>query len=210
MNFDQCANCLIHSWKEVEDPATLQKCKRCKVIKYCGRECQTEHWLKVHHKHCKYFADAAKARLWDHKDEDCTICRQAALVGTAQLLRPDNPNYGCIFEEMKKVPPQAIHPHPFPATGEPGDVHEKSIIVMWQLLKKFALTHAGVVANCRNEFEKVFCDLAGARLKIWKARKISPHPQLESFGMFQIDLSTMHSISKKVQTSESIPDPFQL
>ena len=111
MNIDQCANCLVHGWTEVEYSSTLQRCKKCKFIKYCGRDCQTEHWLNVHHKHCKYFVDPVKVQQWDHKKENCAICLQSALVGKIQLMRADNPNYDCIFEEVKQIPPGTVHPH---------------------------------------------------------------------------------------------------
>ena len=31
----------------------LLKCKRCKAVKYCGRECQVKHWKAGHKKMCK-------------------------------------------------------------------------------------------------------------------------------------------------------------
>ncbi|KAJ3033304.1 hypothetical protein HDV00_006521 [Rhizophlyctis rosea] len=36
-------------------PSTLQRCGRCKQVKYCGRECQAAHW-KVHKRSCRTFA----------------------------------------------------------------------------------------------------------------------------------------------------------
>ena len=65
-----CANCLVYNWKQPE-PAILKKCTRCKmvqyftiititiaiaitititrckVVQYCGKACQQEHWVKV-------------------------------------------------------------------------------------------------------------------------------------------------------------------
>ena len=50
--FDKCANCLAFGWKQPE-PAALKQCKRCKVVKYCGVDCQAEHFKFIHKKHCK-------------------------------------------------------------------------------------------------------------------------------------------------------------
>jgi len=35
------------------DRASLQKCGRCRVVQYCSKSCQEEHWVKVHKSHCK-------------------------------------------------------------------------------------------------------------------------------------------------------------
>ena len=42
----------------MEDHESLQKCGRCKVLQYCSRECQTEHWELVHKAHCRKLARA--------------------------------------------------------------------------------------------------------------------------------------------------------
>ena len=49
---DKCANCWVYDWKQAK-PASLQKCGRCRVVQYCSKSCQEEHWIKVHKKHCK-------------------------------------------------------------------------------------------------------------------------------------------------------------
>ena len=49
---DKCANCWVYDWKQA-NPASLQKCGRCRVVQYCSKSCQEEHWVKVHKKHCK-------------------------------------------------------------------------------------------------------------------------------------------------------------
>ena len=49
---DKCANCLVYDWKQA-DPGSLQKCGRCRVVQYCSKSCQEEHWVKVHKSHCK-------------------------------------------------------------------------------------------------------------------------------------------------------------
>ena len=40
---NMCANCLVFAWKQVE-PESLQSCGRCKILKYCSKECQVEHY----------------------------------------------------------------------------------------------------------------------------------------------------------------------
>ena len=42
-----CSHCgKIHS-------KTLKACSQCKVVRYCGKECQTAHWKGGHSKACQ-------------------------------------------------------------------------------------------------------------------------------------------------------------
>ena len=171
MNFAECANCLLHGWKPEEGQRSLQQCSKCKLIQYCSKECQAEHWKRVHQKQCRYFADPVKAQKFGHKDEDCALCLEVARVGKDEICQATNPNYECIMKEM--FPSGMYHPHPFPVTGQPGNAYEKAVIVLWQLLKKLELTQPGVITSCRGKFVKVVAELKAIRLEIWKVRKIT-------------------------------------
>ena len=43
--YDRCANCTKLLPK-------MSRCSRCKIVKYCSRECQSSHWKKVHKQSC--------------------------------------------------------------------------------------------------------------------------------------------------------------
>jgi len=43
------------------DPARLHRCGKCKVLNYCGQDCQAEHWKVVHKNHCKLLARAKES-----------------------------------------------------------------------------------------------------------------------------------------------------
>jgi tetratricopeptide (TPR) repeat protein len=69
-----CANC----GKAENDDAPLKTCNACKLVKYCGRECQIAH-RSSHRKACKKRA----AELYEEalfkqppKEDDCPICFQ--------------------------------------------------------------------------------------------------------------------------------------
>ena len=47
-----CVNCFVYKWEQPEDLSALKNCGRCKVVKYCSKECQEEHWALVHKKQC--------------------------------------------------------------------------------------------------------------------------------------------------------------
>merc|ERR1719186_260564 len=175
MNDEECANCLIHGWLQPDSETTLMKCKNCELIEYCSNECQDEHWAKVHKHHCQYFADPAKNEAWQHKEEDCSICLKAAEVGEASLKEADNPNYECIFKV--EIPQYLLHPHPFPVTGQEGDIFEKGIIVLWQLVRKFQIIHPQFALNYHKEFLELERAILEKRVAIWRDRKIYPQPE---------------------------------
>ena len=50
----RCANCDIFVWEQVDPVVSpLRRCTGCWKISYCSKECQEEHWHKVHRRHCK-------------------------------------------------------------------------------------------------------------------------------------------------------------
>jgi hypothetical protein len=50
---EMCANCYVLE-KTLDEK--LLKCGQCRLIKYCSRECQREHWKEAHKKQCKKVA----------------------------------------------------------------------------------------------------------------------------------------------------------
>ena len=44
-HYDRCANCTKLFPK-------MNQCSRCKIVKYCSRDCQSSHWKKVHKESC--------------------------------------------------------------------------------------------------------------------------------------------------------------
>jgi hypothetical protein len=45
----ECANCTVPG---EHLGITLRPCSRCKLVRYCGTECQTQHWKASHKKFC--------------------------------------------------------------------------------------------------------------------------------------------------------------
>ncbi|KAG0125111.1 hypothetical protein HOY82DRAFT_165915 [Tuber indicum] len=62
-----CSNCLHHApdtpsvLTTYSSPRKLSACLGCKIVKYCGKECQTEDWKRVHKHECKTFAKLPRA-----------------------------------------------------------------------------------------------------------------------------------------------------
>ena len=57
-----CANCGAPG-DSIPGGAKLKSCSVCKVVKYCSRESQVEHW-KAHKPHCTAGTLAARAAAW--------------------------------------------------------------------------------------------------------------------------------------------------
>ena len=73
----QCPNCASYQWPQPENIDSYKRCAGCKVLHYCSKECQTEHWLKVHKKHCKYLSGSKVL-----KDSNlCRFCQNEINVG---------------------------------------------------------------------------------------------------------------------------------
>ena len=67
---NECVNCIAYNWVQ-PDPSILQKCKQCKIVQYCGIDCQAEHWKDCHKKHCKDLVAAKMA--WREGDSPVHI-----------------------------------------------------------------------------------------------------------------------------------------
>jgi len=48
------------------------------MFDYCGEDCQQEHWLKVHKKHCKYLVVKKVLAMSEHDEVTCLLCRIGA------------------------------------------------------------------------------------------------------------------------------------
>ena len=54
------------SLAHVQTKRTIYVFLVCKVVEYCGKLCQEEHWVKVHKNHCKKLSKARGATLLSH------------------------------------------------------------------------------------------------------------------------------------------------
>ena len=84
----ECANCGVAG-------VPLKACSRCKLVKYCDKDCQRQHWTKgEHQKFCiavdkrKPQIDAATSNLLteEFKGDECAICLSPLSQSNACLL----------------------------------------------------------------------------------------------------------------------------
>ena len=136
------------------------------MVAYCGRECQEEHYGKVHKQYCKYLGGIKKAKHSEHDRDACKTCIASNSVGDL-VFSPTNSNYVCIFKytdlKLLKLLP-TTYPHPFPLTGSPEDRIEKMLTAAVRVLLKIKVTENPVYLLQRlqvDELEKCLWDLKG-------------------------------------------------
>jgi len=154
MEYDFCANCSIYDWPQVSDKSKLMRCSRCKFISYCSKECQQEHWVKVHSQHCKYMSKQNEMPMTKHDPATCPGCRRQAEVGLLEMSQDDNPCLGCpwsFFFVPHMIKPDARNeglmfssvPLPFPLgeiSGQFLNKAEHTTSILHHLLHKLKLT----------------------------------------------------------------------
>lgn len=93
-----CWNCKTYDWNDdsASEEENFPQCKQCKVPRYCSRECQKEHWKKVHKKHCKYLAGKSGWNEWRH-GENCRGCKNE-IEASGSVKQVDNPVYPCYIK----------------------------------------------------------------------------------------------------------------
>jgi len=104
-----CLNCRLYSWEQSKVPSPdgpyyiketsrdpLQRCSKCKVAYYCDKDCQTEHWEKVHKDKCKFLRQdkMMKSGVHRHQEESCLSCKEEKDLGS-KIRRKDDSHWGC-------------------------------------------------------------------------------------------------------------------
>ncbi len=76
----QCANCLILELKQLN----FRTCSQCKLVQYCSRDCQRQHW-KVKHRHvCQNMSQATQnINMSSNGNSNQTAVKQVTVAGEA-------------------------------------------------------------------------------------------------------------------------------
>jgi len=159
----------------------LLRCSRCRYISYCSKECQQEHWVKVHSQHCKYLARQKELHNNRHDPTICPGCIREAEIGQVRMSRTDNPDLGCPWfrEHFPRLPLPAFRnvglvdaatPLPFDLgeiTGQFLSKAEHTASILSHLLHKLKMTkHPAYSSNpaAINHMEKMVINM---RQVIW-------------------------------------------
>ena len=142
-----CANCHLFLWDQPDlRISPLKGCTGCRKISYCSKDCQEEHWSKVHKRHCRVFSGLAGLEgTVVHNKETCSHCMMQKAAGR-KVFKENNPNYICLYDpsnprakSLQEI--QLQYPFPLKAGAEQEQSRREKIVVLLQrLLLKIKLT----------------------------------------------------------------------
>ena len=160
----RCANCVIFGWEQVDPVVSpLRRCTGCYKISYCSKECQEEHWHKVHKQHCKFFSGAKRLEGKDlHEKDTCTYCILQKEAGV-EVFKQDNPNYICLFNNKTLSGRVLLALHgqfPMPSAESPQNRVERIIELLQRLLLKIQATKQPVYQLYPKDVEEISKKLA--------------------------------------------------
>jgi tetratricopeptide (TPR) repeat protein len=99
--------------QEKKPVSELFECGKCKLLAYCSKRCQKEHWHSEHKKQCKELRKARKKKL--HEDyhlvdanlstieEILKSARQLRLIGDRYAAKGDYSNAIGVYKKAKKI-----------------------------------------------------------------------------------------------------------
>ena len=173
-----CANCKLFGWKR-PDPGSeaLRRCTGCRQIYYCGRECQEEHWRKVHKGQCKFFSGGKGLDGTEvHNKETCGRCLFREAAGKA-VFNADNPNYICVFDPINPKAKSLLELeqcYPLPIAGSPQNRAERMVDLLQSLFLKVKLTEHPVFRLYPKEMELIAEELWQLKMRTFRASVIYP------------------------------------
>ena len=181
LNRDQCANCRVFKWNHPPIQA-LRKCSRCRKMWYCSRECQEEHWVKVHKKHCKFFSGSKNQKdTLVHNEATCIYCQAS---DGEKVFEQDNPNYICFTSSSKAKQLMMLQrQYPLPLARLQDDRLERIVDVLLRLLIKMDMANnpslpiPPISHIFPKQFEKLASKLFAMKEEMFVAKVMNP-PQM--------------------------------
>eukprot|EP00092_Neocalanus_flemingeri_P041864 GFUD01045598.1.p1 GENE.GFUD01045598.1~~GFUD01045598.1.p1 ORF type:complete len:292 (+),score=81.61 GFUD01045598.1:82-957(+) len=176
-----CANCINYTWGQPADQSKILQCAKCKFISYCSKECQHEHWVKVHKNHCKYLAQQKVMPQSRHDPANCSGCKEQLEIGPVEMANPDNPVLGCPL--AKYCVPFMCQPDfsdggktqaplPFPLgemTGKFQTKAEHTVCLMMRILNKMQMIKHTAWTIHPEASENMYMQVNDLRHFIWDA-----------------------------------------
>jgi len=208
---DSCANCKIFNWEQVDPTISpLKRCTGCYKISYCSKECQEEHWHKVHKRHCKYFSGKKPLEESDlHKKETCGRCIKQEAAGR-KVFKEENPTYVCPYDpnlnssNFAKVNSFLRDKYPMPSRESPSSRFERTLDVLQSILLKIKVTKQPIFRLYPREVELIADELEKMRAAIFKAAVFpSNYP-------FFADLGDLGKLLTPDLRSVGARDPYQM
>ena len=211
---NKCANCKAFKWKQVDPTISpLKRCTGCYKIFYCSKECQEEHWHKVHRRHCKYFSGKKTLEESDlHNKETCVRCIKQEAAGR-KVFKEGNPTYICLFDpilnsnNLAKADSSIREKYPMPSRESCSTRLKRIFDVLQTLLLKIKVTKQPIFHLYPNEMELIAYDLDVMRTAIFSFAAVFPrnYPFIH-----QVNLGDLSKLLTADLRSVSARDPYQM
>ena len=173
----KCANCVIFGWKQVDPTIPLKRCTGCYKISYCSKECQAEHWHKVHRRHCKYLSGKKSLQESDlHNKETCGRCIKQQAAG-GKVFKENEPTYVCLFDPIlnsSKVNLCLRDKYPMPSREDPSSRFKRIISVLQTVLLKIKVTKQSIFRLYPREVELISDELEKLQKVIFNYAVVFP------------------------------------
>jgi len=188
----KCPNCTLYRWPQPDDKSSLKQCSKCKVVIYCSKECQKEHWEKVHKKQCKYLAKEKVFPLSRHDQITCQGCKdERETGGLDEMAKLDNPILGCYMSKVGCLPVVCLPgvegdiseaPLPFQLgemSGKFQTKQEHTISIILHIMYKMKLTRHNLWTICPQDMDCLWKSFSIIRNEIWRAYIMSSSLQVQ-------------------------------
>ena len=165
-----CFNCLNYEWKQAEN---RKACAKCKLAYYCSKECQKEHWVKLHRKQCSKLANPSSAVL--HSPADCWSCRAVDRTGQNSYLEKESLNICCAWtldypSVMSSLPERPI----IMLTCKPGEISGvflsetmQAASLIRSILVKLIFSKHPMALRCNSQIKEFLNILLRFRETVW-------------------------------------------
>lgn len=171
-----CVNCNLFEWRQPDTKTSpLKRCTGCRKVYYCSKECQVEHWRKVHKRHCKFFSgENGLGGTVAHQKETCNHCILGEAAGEA-VYKETNPNYICTFDKINSILMQSQLWCPVPLAAGPAENRvERLLDLLQRLLLKIKLTKQPVSQLYPKEIDLIENELCALRRSLYADRVVCP------------------------------------
>ena len=178
-----CHNCINYDWEQVKNRELLQRCAKCKQSWYCSKECQEEHWLKVHKFYCKKLVKAHDSKEAEsvHIQADCMSCFNSMVKREdGYLLDLENTDLVCswlIVSSESQRQPQILsseNNYKFPVPFKVGEMTlrykddtERAVALMQAMLVKAKLSECKLYLICEDLISRLNNALLEFRVIVW-------------------------------------------
>jgi len=170
----ECRNCKIFGWKQPDDRSRLQRCTRCKLVWYCSKQCQKEHWYNAHKHHCKYLALRKVLPKAKHDEATCLVCKDESMAGQVNMSKPSNTVLPCYMSTANKkfmgitssasVGPEVLAKPLGEMTGNYSKL-DATFAIMLRILVKMKMTNHIIWRACKSSAEQLYSILLEIRGK---------------------------------------------